>query len=157
MGYTVSVKCRNPKLKSQMYDFLMANLKSWEEIVGRKDEYAGYYLAKKGVYSPRYNLAIDYNCSDPQHTLVWSLAAFMAIKVGKDPYFYYDEEKIQFKVIEDRKEMVEGRFFHCNKDGYHIERKPRLIYDLVFIGGDKKKIKKELNRLSELWDKLREK
>ena len=92
MGYTTSIKIKNPKLRTKVFNFLQKNYVPFSKLFGYKNEYVRGPLTSDLSYDHNPNIiGFDY-ISGPDGWYATFLLRVIAIKLGID-HIRYDGEK----------------------------------------------------------------
>ena len=129
MGYTTSIKIKNPELRTKVFNFLQKNYTPFSKLFGYEDEYVRGPLTSDLSYDHDPDIiGFDY-ISGPDGWYVTFLLRVIAIKLGMN-YTRYDGEKETFTWKIGN--LLDIRIFRDENEKTQIE--------------------KELNRISKLWD-----
>lgn len=149
MGYSVYVRADTKELRDKMYDFLQKNFKNMCDELHKDEHYEsgiriakGNAKAKYGVsYADgKYPVGFDYASwtYSGEKQYVTSIAKWMGTKIAKKNVYYYDNERCDTEINEDKLREFFNTFSETKKDTEKL---------VAFIMS-------EIKRLDELWEAL---
>lgn len=88
MGYSVSVAARSPKLRSEMYAFLLERYRSWSQVLDERaldDAFQGPFLDENLGLPFQGCIGFNYDpvVSSPEREYHFVITRWMAIQIGK--------------------------------------------------------------------------